>query len=66
MQSILDNPQFLQQMSTMMSDPAMIDQLIATDPRMQPYAAQMREVFQNPQFREVMYVPHLLPGPLLT
>jgi ubiquilin len=54
MQSMLNNPQFLQHMATMMSDPAVVDQLIAMDPQMQAYAPQMRQMFQNPQFREMV------------
>lgn len=60
MQSMLNNPQFLQQMSRMMSDPATLDQLIAMDPQMQAYAPQMRQMFQNPQFREMISDPQRL------
>jgi ubiquilin len=63
MQSVLSNPQFLQQISRMMSDPAVVDQLVAMDPQMQPHAAQLREMFQNPQLREMLCVlplPHFL------
>ena len=63
MQTMLNNPQFLQQMSRMMSDPAIVEQLIAMDPQMQAFAPQMRQMFQNPQFREMMYV---VPKPYLT
>jgi ubiquilin len=59
MQSVLSNPQFLQQISRMMSDPAVVDQLVAMDPQMQPHAAQLREMFQNPQLREMLCVPPL-------
>jgi ubiquilin len=40
-------------------DPAVVDQLVAMDPQMQPHAAQLRE--QNPQLREMLCVlPHFL------
>jgi hypothetical protein len=56
MQSMMNNPQFLQQMSTMMSNPAIMDQVIAMNPQLQAVAPQVRAAFESPQFREIMYV----------
>jgi ubiquilin len=55
-----NNPQFLQQMSTMMANPAILDQVIAMNPQLQAVAPQVRAAFQSPQFREMMYA-HPLP-----
>ena len=59
MQLVMNNPQFLQQMSAMMSDSTIVDQMVTMDPQMQAYTPQMCQMFQNPQFRELMYMPFL-------
>jgi len=55
MQGMLNSPQFLQQMSAMMSNPAIIDQVIALDPRLAAMGPQVRAAFQDEGFRQMMY-----------
>jgi len=50
----MNSPQFLQQMSSLMSNPAILDQIIASNPHLAPIAPQVREVFQSEQFRQMM------------
>lgn len=49
----MNNPQFLQQMSQMMSNPAIMDQIVASNPQL----AAMGPLFQSERFREMMYDP---------
>ena len=58
MQSMLDNPQFVQQMSSVMSDPAILEQVIASSPQLQAMGPSVREIFQSEGFRQMMYVRH--------
>ena len=57
MQGMLDNPAFIQQMSQMMSDPALLDQILASSPALGQLGPQAREMFQSEGFRRMMYVP---------
>ena len=57
MQGMWNNPAFLQQMSSLMSNPAIVDQIIASNPQLAGMAPQVRQVFQSEQFRQMMYVP---------
>ena len=63
MQGMWNNPAFLQQMSTLMSNPAIVDQIIASNPQLASMAPQVRQVFQSEQFRQMMYVPSASPPP---
>ena len=54
MQSMLDSPGFLQQMSQMMSDPALLDQILASNPQFAALGPQAREIFNNEGFRRMM------------
>lgn len=56
MQGMLNNPQFLQQMAGVMSNPAVMDQLINSNPQLQAMGPQVREIFQSERFRQMMYV----------
>ncbi|OSX66818.1 hypothetical protein POSPLADRAFT_1042130 [Postia placenta MAD-698-R-SB12] len=60
MQSMLNNPQFLQQMSGVMSNPAILDQIFASNPQLQAMAPQVRQVFQSEQFRQMISNPETL------
>jgi ubiquilin len=53
---MLNSPQFLQQMSGVMSNPAILDQIIAQNPQLAAMGPQVREVFQSERFRELMCV----------
>ena len=54
MQSMLDNPMFLQQMTQMMSDPALLDQILASNPQLAALGPHAREIFQSEGFRRMM------------
>lgn len=53
---MLNSPQFLQQMSSVMSNPAVLDQVIASNPQLAAMGPQVREIFQSERFRQMMYV----------
>ncbi|KIJ36550.1 hypothetical protein M422DRAFT_34228, partial [Sphaerobolus stellatus SS14] len=63
-QGMLDSPQFLQQMSSLMSNPAIVDQNIDVNPQLQGMGPQVHEIFQFEQFRQIMSNPEALPGML--
>jgi len=54
LQTMLNSPQFLQQMSGVMSNPAVLDQIIAQNPQLAAMGPQVREVFQSERFRELI------------
>jgi len=56
MQTMLNSPQFLQQMSAMMSNPAVVDSIIASNPQLASMGPQVRQAFQDEQFRSMLYV----------
>ncbi|EGN93572.1 hypothetical protein SERLA73DRAFT_97505 [Serpula lacrymans var. lacrymans S7.3] len=60
LQSMMSSPQFFQQMSSVMSNPAVLDQIIASNPQLAAMAPQVREVFQSERFRELMSNPENL------
>jgi len=60
MQGLLDSPQFVEQMARMMSDPSVVDQMIAANPSMAPMAAQIRQTFSSPQFQAMVSNPEAL------
>lgn len=53
---MMNSPEFLQQMSTLMSNPAVMDQIIASNPQLAAMGPQVREAFQSEQFRQMMCV----------
>jgi ubiquilin len=54
MQQMMESPEFLQQMAGAMSNPAIVDQMIAMNPELAPMAGQLRAMFQSERFRQVM------------
>ena len=56
MQGMLDNPEFVQQMSRMMSDPAILDQILASNPQLAAMGPQVRQMFQSEGFRNMLCV----------
>ncbi|KAF9476191.1 hypothetical protein BDN70DRAFT_882730 [Pholiota conissans] len=60
MQSMMNSPQFLQQMSTMMSNPAIMDQIIASNPQLAAMGPQVRQAFQDEGFRQMVSNPESL------
>jgi len=59
-QNMMQSPEFLQQMSAVMSNPAVLDQLIALNPHLAQMGPQIREVFQSEQFRQMVSNPEQL------
>lgn len=57
MQSMMDSPQFHQQMATMMSNPQLMEQLISMDPNMAQMAPQIRQMIQSPYFQQMLQNP---------
>ncbi len=53
---MMSSPEFLQQMAGMMANPAVLDQIIASNPQLQGMAPQAREMFQSEGFRQMMCV----------
>lgn len=59
----MQSPEFLQQMSSLMSNPAILDQIIALNPQLASMGPQIREVFQSEQFRQMVFVTFSLAFP---
>ena len=66
MQGMLQSPEFLGQMSAMMSDPAILEQILASNPQLAAMGPRVRELFQSEGFRQMMCVPAAAPAPPLT
>jgi len=60
LQTMMNSPQFLEQMSSMMSNPAIMDQIIASNPQLAAMGPQVREAFQSEQFRAMLSNPESL------
>jgi ubiquilin len=60
MQSMLNSPQFMQQMSALMNNPAIIDQVIDSNPQLVAMGPRVREAFQDEGFRQMMSNPETL------
>jgi ubiquilin len=54
MQNMMDSPQFLQQMTASLQDPAVIDRIIAMNPQLAAMGPQVREMFQSERFRQML------------
>jgi ubiquilin len=53
---MMNSPEFLQQMSSMMSNPAIFEQALALNPQLSSIGPQAREMFQSERFRQMMSV----------
>ncbi|KAI0311883.1 hypothetical protein OF83DRAFT_710554 [Amylostereum chailletii] len=60
LQNMLNSPEFLQQMSTMMSNPQVLDQIIASNPQFAQMGPQFRETLQSERFRQMISNPDAL------
>ncbi|KAG5640362.1 hypothetical protein DXG03_009032 [Asterophora parasitica] len=60
MQTLMNSPGFLQQMSAMMSNPQVMDQIIASNPQLAAIAPQVRQAFQSEGFRQLISDPQRL------
>ncbi|KAI7952597.1 hypothetical protein MJO29_008228 [Puccinia striiformis f. sp. tritici] len=52
--NMMNNPQVLQSAARLLEDPAMVDQMIASDPRLQTMGPQVREMLRSPMFRQML------------
>lgn len=52
----MNSPDFLQQMSGALSNPQVLDQIIASDPRLAGAGPQIRQYMQSEAFRNMVYV----------
>lgn len=52
---MMNSPEFLQQMSSMMSNPAILEQAVAMNPQLAAIGPQAREMFQSERFRQMMF-----------
>ena len=55
LQSMMNSPEFLQQMSSLMSNPAIFEQALAQNPQFASIGPQAREMFQSERFRQMMF-----------
>lgn len=55
MQTMMNSPEFLQHMSSLMSNPAIFEQAIAQNPQFASIGPQAREMFQSERFRQMMF-----------
>jgi ubiquilin len=55
LQSMMNSPEFLQQMSSLMANPAILEQALSLNPQFASMAPQAREVFQSERFRQMMF-----------
>ncbi|CCO33211.1 Deubiquitination-protection protein dph1 [Rhizoctonia solani AG-1 IB] len=60
LQNMLSSPQFMQQMSRMMSDPNLMDTILAQSPHLANMDPNMRQTLQSPEFRQMMSNPDTL------
>ncbi|KAJ7227144.1 ubiquitin family-domain-containing protein [Mycena pura] len=60
LQGMMNSPQFLQQMSTMMSNPAIMEQLMASSPQMAGLGPEARSLMQSEHFRQMVSSPENL------
>ncbi|EIM83168.1 uncharacterized protein STEHIDRAFT_101265 [Stereum hirsutum FP-91666 SS1] len=60
LQGMMNSPEFLQQMSAVMSNPAILDQIIASNPQLGAMGPQAREMLQSERFRQMMSNPETL------
>ncbi|KAH9814407.1 hypothetical protein DFH28DRAFT_1082986 [Melampsora americana] len=58
--NMMDNPQVLQNITRMLEDPAVVDQMIASDPRLRSMGPQVREMMQSPFFRQMITNPEMM------
>jgi len=60
LQSMMNSTEFLQQMSSLMSNPAILEQALALNPQFASMAPHAREMFQSERFRQMMSNPDTL------
>ncbi|KAJ1302927.1 hypothetical protein OPQ81_003225 [Rhizoctonia solani] len=60
LQNMLSSPQFMQQMSRMMSDPNLMDTIVSQSPHLANMDPNMRRTLQSPEFRQMMSNPDTL------
>ncbi|EGF99794.1 uncharacterized protein MELLADRAFT_112416 [Melampsora larici-populina 98AG31] len=58
--NMMDNPQVIQSITRMLEDPAVVDQMIASDPRLRSMGPQVREMMRSPFFRQLITNPDMM------
>lgn len=53
---MFNSPQFLEQMAGVMSNPQLMETIIASDPRLAAMGPQALEMFRSDRFRQLLYV----------
>ncbi|CAK9782761.1 hypothetical protein CC85DRAFT_285626 [Cutaneotrichosporon oleaginosum] len=60
MTGLMDNPEFLRQMSDLLARPEVVDQMIASNPQLAAMGPQVRQMLQSPMFRQMISNPETL------
>lgn len=57
--SMMENPMFQEMMSSMLSNPQMVDNMISQNPMLRSMGPQVRELMQSPFFRQMLSNPSM-------
>ncbi|GAA6002239.1 hypothetical protein JCM10207_003141 [Rhodosporidiobolus poonsookiae] len=60
LQNLMNSPEAQAQMNRLLSDPAIIDQVIASNPQLQAMGPQVRQMMQSEHFRNFLANPQLM------
>ncbi|GAA6004717.1 ubiquitin family protein [Rhodotorula paludigena] len=60
LQNMMNNPEVQQQMNQLLSDPAVIDQIINSSPELQQMGPYARQLMQSEQFRQMLSNPQMM------
>ena len=60
MLGMMQNPEFLQHMRSMLARPEVVDQIIASNPQMQAMGPQVRDMMQSEYFRDLVTNPEMI------
>jgi ubiquilin len=58
--NMMDNPEVQRQLETLMSNPAMIEQIIQSSPQLRALGPQARQIMQSPMFRQMLSNPQMM------
>ncbi|CAH7673883.1 hypothetical protein BY996DRAFT_4584696 [Phakopsora pachyrhizi] len=58
--NMMNNPQMLQNAARLLEDPAVVDSLIASDPRLQAMGPHVREMLRSPMMRQMLTDPEMM------
>ncbi|GAA6038882.1 hypothetical protein JCM8097_000550 [Rhodosporidiobolus ruineniae] len=60
LQNMMNSPEAQAQMNRLLSDPAIVDQIIASNPQLQQMGPMVRQMMQSEQFRQFLANPQLM------